>query len=333
MIDLRLGDCLDVMLEMPMNSIETCITDPPYGLSFMGRDWDRGVPGVRFWVSVLQVLKPGGSLLAFGGTRTYHRLACAIEDAGFEIIDCMMWLYSSGFPKSYNIGKEISKRGDDQWIGWGTALKPAYEPIIIARKKNDGSFVDNAIKWGVAGMNIDGARIPTDDDLRGGTCGGMFGQRNADGSLKKAIGSGDKGRFPANLVLDEGVAEMMGESARFFYVSKASSKERNEGLEDLPLKDVHRYGAGIGEGISPELPARDRNYHPTVKPVGIMRYLCELTRTPSGGAVLDPFMGSGTTGIACVETGRDFVGIEIDPGYFEIAKKRISSAHQPIMIK
>ena len=242
--------------------MDTIITDPPYGLSFMGKRWDYDVPSIEIWQEALRILKPGGTALIFGGTRTFHRMACNVEDAGFMLFDTVMWLYGSGFPKATDISKNIDKmkgaerevvgeivRGDVQkakqsgstfavadanknnkdifgygvekitkpstpeaqlWNGWKSHLKPAYEPIICARKPNDGTYAANAIKWGVSGLNVDGARIPTGDDLSGGTYGGTFSaSRNEDGSLCKAIGSGDKGRYPANIILDEISAGML----------------------------------------------------------------------------------------------------------------------------
>lgn len=253
-VELHLGDCLSVMAELPENSVDTIITDPPYGLTFMGKDWDRGVPGVAFWTEALRVAKPGAMLLAMGGTRTFHRLVCAIEDAGWEVRDSMAWLYGSGFPKSYDISKGIEARvttgmsspkaqrmtamGDDYqatplagtpnygvtgnftnkdtgskpmeiqsqaaqlWHGWGTALKPAMELICVAMKPIDGTFVNNALAWGVAGLWIDGGRVPTNgEEVTINTWN--------DGSKPFGGGAGHDysgrtetdGRFPANVVL------------------------------------------------------------------------------------------------------------------------------------
>jgi len=595
------------MPTLPENSVDSVITDPPYGLDFMGKSWDHGVPGIEFWQAALRVAKPGAILMAFGGTRTYHRLTCAIEDAGWELRDTMCWLYGSGFPKSLDISKAIDKAagaermltkpgiiqrdgyGDDWdtgssesrprydlpstpaahlWQGWGTALKPAHEdiivaqkpldtptecgiilenlyhleaqlwslldvntaeklfksnrpdydavcafaqwnadekrsiqeglcgqmdtlqfasvmtsclntvtswsstladaladgkmsttetessqtidlktlnsclsaltpnsiirtaitqpgswqsalpaarylsavvaklnstpqrfaaetataralisqqeeeglnltpeysPIIVAMKPLEGTYAENAQKWGVAGLNIDGGRIGTSTELH-------VSKPRADrtGFIKGFVSgtettSRDFGRWPANLLLDEEAARLLdqqsgesqsvasdrnwqesgndnpvrfkgrniksgvhfgdsGGASRFFYTSKASSSERNAGLDDEPKQFLATMGDGIGgrEHNPKEPTAWKQNFHPTVKPVSLMRYLCKLTRTPTGGVVLDPFMGSGTTGIACVLEHRDFIGIEIDAKYAEIARKRIADMTGPL---
>jgi len=371
------SDCIKAMKEMEENSVDTIITDPPYGLEFMGKGWDKGVPGIPFWKEMLRVAKPGATLLSFGGTRTYHRMACAIEDAGWQIVDCIFWCYGSGFPKSTNISKQLDKghkrkvvkeysaakqkgsenwQGQDRkdgkgsgfgevaqitepstpeaklWNGWGTALKPAVEPIVVARKPNDGTFANNAIKWGVAGLNIDGGRIGTTGARNNGNSKGTIGS-NSIGKYGKAIKQDyNMGRFPANLVLDEEAGKMLGEPSRFFYTAKASKSERNAGCEGLEEKQTVGGGGGIGDykddvnscsGKYGSEKAPATNNHPTVKPLKLMEYLCTLTKTPTGGVVLDPFMGSGSTGVACVNTGRDFIGIEISPEYCKIAEERL----------
>jgi len=389
---LYLGDCLEILKTIPENRIDTCITDPPYELGFMNKDWDSA--GISFqketWEAVYRVMKPGALLLAFGGTRTWHRIAVAIEDAGFEIRDTICWLYGQGFPKSYNIGKGIDKKagkereeigrkyvglgskrnksgvyGDykgppeleglpvtapatpeaELWEGYGTALKPAFEPIIIAMKPIDGTFVNNALIHGVAGMWIDGGRIGTGGQAQWSQPkGGIW---KTDSEAQAIIQKNKDGRWPANVILDETSAEMLdkqteyvgntkphpvksnvkkydgygnitnktGEiinynepnangASRFFYCAKASKRERNAGLDD------------------------GKNVHATVKPLALMEYLCKLTRTPTGGIVLDPFMGSGTTGMACVNTDRDFIGIELVEEHYVIARKRIEYTQQ-----
>jgi DNA modification methylase len=447
--DIRIGDCLQVMPTLPENSVDSIITDPPYGLDFMGKEWDHGVPGVEFWQAALRVAKPGAILMAFGGTRTFHRLACAIEDAGWELRDTMCWLYGSGFPKSLDISKAIDKAAPregmfagfaadfleqvrraglsyksvaqgflsktggitgcawnwahglsvptleqwhtlkslfphlssewlplierveaerevvgqsprsyrvgiplpgtydgkrqmldittpatdsaKQWQGYGTALKPAWEPIIVAMKPLEGTYAENAQKWGVAGLWIEGGRIGGIGGVRkvnikpnsGGFNGEDFG---CDGDLEPA-----GGRWPANLLLDEESAPLLGGASRFFYTAKASASERNAGLEDCEPQFAPAMGNGIGgKEHDPETATKKLNIHPTVKPVDLMRYLCKLTKTPTGGVVLDPFMGSGTTGIACILEHRDFIGIEIDEKYAEIAKKRIADMEGPL---
>ena len=340
-VDLRLGDCLDVLAAMEPDSVDTCITDPPYGLEFMGKDWDHGIPGVRFWQAVLRVLKPGAMLLAFGGTRTHHRLMCAIEDAGFEIRDVMMWVYGSGFPKSHSLGKATKV---SEWDGWGTALKPAYEPIIVAMKPRDGTFAENALTWGVAGLWIDGARVPTNGENLNGGAYSPGGRSNAmPGDTRKGASLGmfepgtrtkreyqqPLGRWPANLILDEAAGAMLDEmsgASRFFYCPKASRAERNAGLEGMEAVKVNDGRQTPIDNAYQRGETLRNNSHPCVKPVALLEYLCRLTKTPTGGTVLDPFMGSGSTGIACVNEGRDFIGIELDADYFEIAQRRIEHA-------
>ena len=383
MSTLFLGDCLDVMRKMDEDSIDAIVTDPPYGLAFMGKDWDFGVPGEAFWREALRVAKPGAHLLAFGGTRTYHRLACAIEDAGWEIRDCIMWVYGSGFPKSMDVSKAIDKmRGAERevvgkrppnviskkwreaegrtdlptsilditapstpeaaaWNGWGTCLKPAVEPIVVARKPLDGTVAANVLKYGTGAINIDGCRVgkekminpPASNNRSPSEKGVVDFRMKASVAPTEAIG-----RFPANLIHD-GSDEVLalfpdtgkstggrtikrsgggnvgsgkkseaswsnddpgfgdsGSAARFFYCAKASRSERGEG-----------------------------NVHPTVKPIALMRYLVRLV-TRKGGRILDPFMGSGTTGIAAVQEGMRFVGIEKDEHYYEIAQSRVCAA-------
>jgi len=337
-----LGDCLEVLEGFDSNLIDTCITDPPYGLSFMGKDWDHGIPGVPFWQAVLRVLKPGAILLAFGGTRTYHRLACAIEDSGFEIRDCMMWLYGSGFPKSLDISKA---KDDRNWNGWGTALKPAWEPILVAMKPLDGTFAQNAEKWGVAGLNVDGGRIGTERFiLKGG--GGGFG---TGWGKKHEINEPRSGRFPANLLLDEEAAAMLeiktsNIKPRGNRGKSTSKNKRSDNCVPLGFRSSHECGIDCGYGDSggasrffytAKASQSDRNSgpwgpvdgldnrHPTVKPTKLLEYLCTLTKTPTEGIVLDPFMGSGSTGVAAVRVGRPFIGIEKDPESFSVAERRL----------
>ena len=396
---------------MEDNSIDSIITDPPYNLiksnsgfergkdspytrtakgGFMGKEWDgTGIAlKVALWEDVWRIAKPGAFLLCFGGTRTYHRIACAIEDAGWQIRDCIMWVYGSGFPKSLDIGKAMDKKNMNYgWHGYGTGLKPAYEPIIVAMKPADGTFANNAIKHGVAGLNIDKCRIPKKegDRIEYGVNGierqkdnNVYGKQSG-----KIQFDGTQGRFPANFIHD-GSQEVLdlfpqtkggtavrhnsggntfggdnakppmedlgygdsGSASRFFYCAKASKKERNmgcEGLEttekftagnysqsptcktcNLTLNGTNDHSKCSGEVYYKEMESKNtKNHHPTVKPLKLMEYLCQLTRTPSGGIVLDPFMGSGTTGMACVNTDRDFIGIEKEKEYFKIAQRRI----------
>lgn len=321
-MQLIFNDCLVAMRDMADNSVDSIVTDPPYGLSFLGKKWDYDVPSVEIWQECLRVLKPGGFLLSFAGTRTQHRMAVNIEDAGFEIRDMIAWVYGSGFPKGHNIGKAVDKKlgnerevvgtrklrgkarkmkggfflaheereetdeiqlskGSSPWEGWGTALKPALEPITVARKPFKGTVAENVLKHGTGGINVDGCRVGTKKMV------------NAPAG-KKA------GRFPANLIHDgsDEVVEIMGDKQRFFYCAKASKKDRGEG-----------------------------NRHPTVKPTKLMRYLCRLVTQP-GGVILDPFMGSGSTGKAAKLEGLDFIGIEMDEGYIKIAEARIQNVQR-----
>ncbi len=420
---LQNGDCLDEMRDLADGCVDSIVTDPPYGLAFMGAKWDNfggkscGNDSIEerkrkakeyrethkgcgnypnshssspsrdemanfqsamtpIFAEALRVAKPGAHLLAFGGTRTYHRLACAIEDAGWEIRDCIMWVYGSGFPKSMDVSKAIDKamgaertevigysntndkRGGAlmethgkpridvaitapatpaaaSWNGWGTCLKPAVEPIVVARKPLEGTVAANVLKYGTGAINIDGCRVPTEDviETKGNRDSAkVYGKYNG---MTPRQSEGQKlGRFPANLIHDgseevlalfpdtgkSGVAVRhnsggctfggnskkppmndmsysdSGSAARFFYCAKASRSERGEG-----------------------------NVHPTVKPVALMRYLVRLV-TRKGGIVLDPFMGSGTTGVAAIQEGMNFIGIEKDPHYYEIASERIRKA-------
>jgi len=348
--ELHHGNCLDILRTMPDNSIDAVVTDPPYGLSFMGKRWDYDVPSTEMWAECLRVLKPGGYLLAFAGTRTQHRMAVRIEDAGFEIRDMLAWMYGSGFPKSHNVSKGFDREAGilkpefkgftvagsshnanisktiptkgyvppapatdaaKQWQGWGTALKPAMEPITMARKPFKATVAQNVQEWGTGAINIDGCRIETDNNLNGGGYSGgtpktMF---SGLGRLQPDEYIQPEGRWPAN-VLHDGSAEIlqgMGEAARFFYTPKACKDDRDDGCD---------------------------NNHPTVKPTDLMRYLCRMV-TPTGGIVLDPFTGSGSTGRGAVLEGFRFIGCEMNADYIEIAKARIlaaEKAYQPCLI-
>lgn len=353
------GDCLDVLRGMPDASVDAVVTDPPYGLSFMGKGWDYDVPTVAIWSECLRVLKPGGHLLSFGGSRTYHRMAVNVEDAGFEIRDQVMWVYGSGFPKSHNVSKAIDKAagaerevvGQDanfgktkaadgknafgdyagtwditapatpaaqQWDGWGSALKPAHEPVVLARKPlGEKTLAANVLKHGTGAINVDGCRVATSDSLGGGMVSKgrpkasegwdrpwmhdpeVTEAKKAESAEKVKHAEG-LGRFPANLIhdgSDEVLAGFPNDNARFFYCAKASKSDRGE-----------------------------RNIHPTVKPTDLMAYLCRLV-TPPGGVVLDPFTGSGSTGKAAIREGFKFIGIEREAEYLAIARARIEAAH------
>ena len=427
MIDIQNGDCLDVLKTLDDNSIDSIVTDPPYGLSFMGKRWDYDVPSVEVWRECLRVLKHGGHLLSFAGARTYHRMAVNIEDAGFEIRDQIMWVYGSGFPKSLNIGKAVDKlqgndrevvgvsenekdfrdlgkntkeihgldklgvgvnasrksiditKGNTEHEGWGTALKPAHEPIVMARKPlSEKTVAKNVLKHGTGGINIDGCRVGTNPqykynaDKNGTTFHGKQGERIKQTAEKKGseVIISTKGRFPANFIHDgsdevvglfpdsksasgqititkrqgtwdrddkgmfdagrsstfEGYGDS-GSAARFFYCPKANKKERNAGCEKLDKKRRAGLAGSDRDGNLDDVSERWRtqpaqNNHPTVKPLALMQYLCRLV-TPPSGVVLDPFMGSGTTGIAAKAEGFGFVGVEREAEYVEIAKARI----------
>ncbi len=345
LFDLHLGDCRDVMRSMDADSIDSIVSDPPYGLSFLGKGWDRGVPSVEFWAEALRVAKPGAHLLAFGGTRTYHRLACAIEDAGWEVRDMITWVSNKTFPKSLDVGKQVSKLNDKtkQWDGWGTALKPTCEPICLARKPLIGTVAENVSAHGTGGINVDACRVkyvnekvPDLESWKKSNGGRTIRLNKSTAGVVPNDNS--KGRWPANLIHDgsdevvsefpdnvkggtwcrtdgarlfnndgkltnhtmSGVDSTTGSAARFFYCARASKQDREDG-----------------------------NTHPTVKPTALMRYLCKLV-TPSNGIILDPFMGSGSTGKAAILEGFRFYGIDITPEYIDIARARIERANRQI---
>jgi DNA modification methylase len=443
---LLLGDCIDKLKELEDNSIDSIVTDPPYGLSFMGKDWDKKkatqetksqvVKGlgagmkmttladniefekwVTEWASeCMRVLKPGGYMLAFGGSRMYHRLASGVENAGFEIRDQMMWVYGSGFPKSLNIGKGVDKKlgnerelverpkseqrpnadnnrdknkdiggfamsdnkyksvGNSEWEGWGTALKPAHEPIVMARKPlSEKTVVDNVLEWGTGGINIEDSRIPSDysdSERRTSKTGvGIWNKGTRPAKEEGEERHNPNGRFPANIIFDEEAGKILDEqtgilksgnlnaghkrgvgtgnsyangggggiidrnyggdeggASRFFYCPKTSKTDRNEGLDGFEEKrkshitsqNFENALTGAGNTRNPY----SKNNHPTVKPTDLMLYLIRLV-TPKGGTTLDPFMGSGSSGKAATRGGFDFVGIEMDEEYMEIATARI----------
>jgi len=387
-------DCRDVLHGLPDNSIDSVVTDPPYALvsivkrfgkpgsapakgneayqrasaGFMGKSWDTGEVAFseEFWAEVLRVLKPGGHAVAFSGTRTYHRMAVAIEDAGFEIRDQLGWLYGSGFPKSHN------QHGD--WEGWGTALKPAWEPIALARKPLIGTVAANLAEHGCGAINVDGCRVggtpePTRFDPSKHSHDGYRMNETGAECAARTIGLG---RWPANVIHDgsnevvsafpDTKSGMMkagtvraaqdvpgsvvfgvyggdaakadtygdsGSASRFFYCAKASRADRDAGLEHLPKVNGGMVSENSGQHIIRRdegyKPAPRANIHPTVKPTTLMQYLCRLV-TPPGGIVLDPFMGSGSTGKAAVLEGFQFVGVEREAEYMPIAVARIAWA-------
>ncbi|QHJ81099.1 MAG: hypothetical protein [Caudoviricetes sp.] len=374
--DIHLGNCLEVLKGIPDNSVDSIVTDPPYGLSFMGKKWDYDVPDVEVWEECLRVLKPGGHLLAFAGTRTQHRMAVRIEDAGFEIRDMIAWVYGSGFPKSMDVSKAIDKAAGAErevigiklsnrpnvigklpggsmgggritervetapatdaareWQGWGTALKPALEPITVARKPFKGTVAANVLEWGTGAINIDGGRVGTADDcarkpaMVGSTAAG-FGKGLAMGGRGHTAG-----RWPANLIHD-GSDEVVG----LFPVTTSGGGNKSRKGTTEGVNCYGTYGASPPDvrGADKSSAARffycaktsrkdrgEANTHPTVKPTDLMAYLCRLV-TPPGGVVLDPFMGSGSTGKAAMREGFRFIGIEMDESYLKIAEVRIA---------
>jgi site-specific DNA-methyltransferase (adenine-specific) len=354
-VEILHGDSRQVLDTLPDNSIHACVTDPPYALAsivkrfgaadaapargneaykrisagFMGQKWDTGEVAMDagFWRQVLRVLRPGAHVVAFGGTRTYHRLACAIEDAGFEIRDQIGWLYGSGMPKSHN------QKGN--WQGWGTGLKPAWEPIVLARKPLTGTVAANLAAWQVGALHVAATTVPfagAADEAESKTknAHGKFGSgpmtNQVYGKFTKDRGDYDpEGRWPANVIHDgsDDVLASLGEPSRFFYCAKASRSDRNDGLDGFEEKPL-LWSSGTQ---SPGTFQSDgtKNNHPTVKPTELMRYLCRLI-TPAGGTILDPFMGSGSTGRGAVLEGFDFIGVEQDAGYLETARARIAAA-------
>lgn len=424
------GDMLDMLQVIKPESIDAIVCDPPYELGFMNKSWDS--TGISFkketWQNCFEVLKPGGYLLAFGGSRTYHRIACAIEDAGFEIRDCIMYLYGTGFSKSYNIGLAIDKKNgvesevvgvgksgcnsrayqsektttagnydikksQNEWQGWGTCLKPAYEPIIVARKPFKGSVVDNIIKYRVGGLNIDECRVVCNDKVKmnirdTSSCSDGWNRPWMDDKEKDKLRqeiaiekANNLGRFPANVITDgseevrSGLSKtkssggnytmqdfssfkssMMhftnkkcekprincdksfpidsGSAMRYFYSAKASKKDRDEGLDAFQDKTFHsvlNQKNGSGDRLDGAKTPIRKNIHPTCKPTELMQYLVRLV-SPKGATILDPFMGSGSTGKAVMFLNRErdanykFIGIELTDEYLPIAQARIEYA-------
>jgi site-specific DNA-methyltransferase (adenine-specific) len=319
------ADCFEALKGIASNSVEAVVTDPPYGLGactpaqvaeclqawssgktwtpkgsgFMGKAWDAWVPPPELWREVLRVLKPGGHGLIFAGSRTQDLMGMSLRLAGFELRDVVQWLYGEGFPKSHNIGKATQ---DEQWDGWGTTLKPAYEPAFLVRKPLIGTVAENVLVYGCGGLNIDGSRIAGNEDMKP--------QESGDSRLFSDLKAGIEfipnplGRWPTNIMLDQQASvllEQQAKAARFFYCAKASKSEREAGLSG-------------SERV---------NIHPTVKPIDLMRYLIRLI-TPPHGTVLDPFMGSGSTGCAAALEGVNFIGIERELEYFAIAQQRVA---------
>ena len=420
---LHTGDSAEILKRYPDNSFDSVVTDPPYGIGFLGKDWDSHTGTVELWREVYRVLKPGGHLLAFSAARTYHHLASNIEDVGFEIRDQIMWIYGSGFPKSQDVGRTIQRqlgvketksnenhrvkknasslyesghlkdeiKGDvvctdliaKEWEGWGTNLKPAHEPIVMARKPMKNSVAENVQIYGTGAINVDGCRVIAEKQERfpanlihDGSdevlenfphtiSGGVkpeygtktknikydtlypSGRDSPNGTFEANEGSAsrffyeakpDTGRFPANLILDEVAGEMLDEQApnvgNMFNAKR--TKDSNTGTGASLTRDKHTgEDNGIYDGLGgasrfyycPKVSKKERglgNNHPTVKPIDLMAYLIRLV-TKKGGTVLDPFNGSGSTGLACVKEGMDYVGIDLSQDYIDISTKRIEA--------
>ena len=361
---LHCGDCLEVMRALPDCSVDSIVTDPPYGLGFMGKTWDVSVPGLEWAEECLRVLKPGGHLVAFGGTRTVHRLTCALEDAGLEIRDCGVWIYWQGFPKSQNAAIAIDKklgameprgvavkhhRGQEdfarpqgmpqhvaitpeakRWQGFGTGLKPSQEPWVLARKPLEGTLAENLLKWGCGGLNIDGCRIAPGDVAWPGPGGGDLARTN---STPDAYSPTSYTLAPKERTTFDRSERAGGRwPANLYHCPKPSRGEREEGCEDLgPITGadaVERKEGSAGLNSpgagSGRTASEVRNHHPTVKPARLFRWLSRLV-TPPGGVLLEPFAGSGTTLIAAEREGFRAIGIEREPGYCDISRARLSA--------
>ena len=371
--ELKLGDNAETLKQYPDNYFDSIVTDPPYGIEFLGKDWDKNTGVMETWNECFRVLKPGGHILAFSAARTYHNLATNIELVGFEIRDQIMWLYGSGFPKAKDIGKAIDKREiENDWHGWKTALKPAHEPIVMARKPFKRTAIDNVLKHGVGALNIDESRVGDEEittsynpAIKGKMAHGYTPEDNKTHKLEPHTG-----RYPSNVIGE------VPEYQKFFYCPKVSRKERHIGfnvqkqpvekafgeytqdgtlgrMKDAMSKGADGSGSGAGTRTQWEYcgtcektfngtndhsscdPDNKKiryqssvgNNHPTVKPVELMKYLVKLV-TPAGGKVLDPFNGSGSTGMACVELDYEYTGCELDPEYIEIATKRIEGWYE-----
>lgn len=323
------GDCLIEMKKMGDCSIDFIVTDPPYGIGFMNKKFDRFKDQPAFnpevWKEGLRICKPGSMLAAFGGDRTHHHLMMALEQAGWEIRTCIYWIFGTGFPKSHNFGKKLSP----EWHGYGTALKSSSEIIIIAMKPLDGTFANNAEKWGLAGINIDDSRIEGKSWESHYATGLAKNKFFTDGKAKIILKEPhNKGRWPSQIIFDEESSNLIGESSRFFYCAKASSKERNAGLEGLPLKEIKRMGnmkACDNQRPNNHSGCKEMNTHPTIKPISLMKYILNLLAPPGNPIVLDPFAGSGSTLLAAKELGFRYIGIEIEKEYFDICEKRINA--------
>lgn len=344
------GDNAETLKQFSDNHFDSIITDPPYGIEFLGKDWDKHTGTMETWNECLRVLKPGGHILAFSAARTYHNLASNIEAAGFEIRDQIMWLYGSGFPKAQDMGKKV-----EGYEGWKTALKPAHEPIVLARKPFKGSCIDNVQEWGTGAMNIDASRVTYNDEQelndyikriekypdKMGSASAYFSEGKKE---DLTIEDKQQGRYPANVIMDEEAGAMLDKQAPKVG-NAAKAKRTKTGMTGSGNSLSWHKEAGEDNGFydglsgaskffySPKVSKAERNIgdagnnHPTVKPVELMKYLITLV-TPKGGKVLDPFNGSGSTGMAAVELGHEYTGCELDEAYVEIAKTRIEAWYE-----
>ncbi len=314
---------------IPRNSIDAVVTDPPYGIKFFNKKWDYNIPSVKTFKKILKVLKPGGTLVCFASPRTQHRMAINIEDAGFELRDCLMWLFGSGFPKSQEINSLIKKQfkkneKTDSYVqelnqltktfeGYRThALKPAYEPIIIAMKPLEGNYAENAIKYQISGLNIDECRLEDKGKKWEKPRGGIW---KTDKEAKSILVDNTLGRFPSNIIYED------------------NDEVRNaliQSIDDsMNIKDKNKdFITRIFYCAKVKGKSKEENSHPTIKPVSLMRYICKLVKSPSQCTILDPFMGSGTTGLACLQENIKFIGIEKEQEYYDIAKKRIIEEYE-----
>ena len=363
------ADINTVLMPMESDQFDAVLCDPPYGLSFMGKGWDGTVPDATVWHRIARVMRPGAHLLAFGGPRTYHHLAMAIERGGFTVRDCLMWLYASGFPKSLDVSKAVDRvagvereiigektKGSSplpgnhkggswadgqqdgsfnvtapatplakQFNGYGTALKPAYEPICLAMKPNDGSFADNAEKHGVAGINVDGSRLAGGEIRTIDGSGGRVGSQSIGAFAGCEEYETSLGRWPSNVILDAKTAALLDGVPRFYFCPKASTGERDAGLTG-PVKKSHEL-TGRKEGSAGSKHASRRNTHPCVKPLDLCKWLAHLLLPPKRSTprrILVPFSGSGSEMIGCLLAGWDeVVGVELDETYADIAEQRI----------
>ena len=385
------GDSAEVLKQYPDNHFDSVVTDPPYGIEFLGKDWDNNTGAIEVWKQCLRVLKPGGYMLAFSSARTYHRLATNLEDIGFQIKDQLMWLYGSGFPKSQDVGKKINKvnnKPNNEWFGWGTNLKPAHEPIVMVKKPINQAIFKNVLEYGTGAINIDASRLPSEEwtnhankkNANGGEITGKWVEWTPEQELTSAEAVdyenkallNTEGRFPSNVIISEEVGNDLDEKigvkkygnkkggykydktynvegfinnnkpdapsnygdgggpSKYFYCPKVNRKERNIGfdLDKIPTWNPSGgYNNETGEDMRKQL-TKDRqgiaNNHPTVKPTELMKYLVTLI-TPPNGKVLDPFNGSGSTGMAVKEFGGEYVGIDLDENYIDISNKRINA--------